>query len=382
MDFPSKTNFYKLYNLSTTHGFLPDFETPKTIRAPYDIYWSICHNLPNLIKDHDIQFVVDHLPIINIDSNTTPEEYKMLYSMLCIIQSAYIWHRGEGCHNKKVPKQIAIPLNFISNHLGNKPLITNASICLYNWQVINPYLPFELNNIKSVFTLTDNKSETHFYHVLIMIEYYGHFILDEIISLIITNPTKQDVFFSLQIISCNLTKFIELLGTMREGCDPIFFNTILRIYLAGWTNEELFPKGMELDGIEKHASYAGGSAAQTSIIHVLDIFFGVQHQNNFLVEMRSYMPKPHRAFLLWLSTSKPGIDFVTDRITAKIYNECLEKLSSFRSYHMGLVHTYIINQSINSGLIIANEGTGGTSNVKLLSILKEFKEETDIAKIR
>ena len=50
-----------------------------------------------------------------------------------------------------------------------------------------------------------------------------------------------------------------------------------------------------------------GSAAQSSLLPLLDIALGVSHQEsksfNFLQEMREYMIKPHREFLKHVEVS-------------------------------------------------------------------------------
>jgi len=385
----TENNIREIFGISKTHGFLSETPTPQSIRKPYDVFFNIATNLSELIKNHQIQNLVDNLPLINIDSTTTHEEHGMLYSMLCLIQAGYIWHNGEGWHNKAVPKQIAIPLNQVSNYFGIPPLLTHLAVDLVNWRKIDPTGPFDLENVTTPITVTADPSESHFYKVMIVIEYYGANILNAIIDLMYG---KISVVDALETIDETLNKFIETIEQMRKGCDPDFFYNTLRIFLTGWTNETLFPEGMTLEGIDTNVKWSGGSAAQSSIIQVLDIFLGVTHQNGFLKEMRNYMPSKHREFLTWLEAQPNCRVFLTDQ-SKDLYNQCIGKLSKFRSIHMGLIHTYILSKAATSKSAIAKEGTGGTELAKsnnaceqpsesgLVVMLKEFRKETDDQKI-
>jgi len=379
-------NIYELFDFSPSHGFLPETPTLTHIRHPYDIYLSIANKLPELVRTHKIKKVIDELPLIEILDDTSCKEYQMLYSMLTIIQSGYIWHLGEGNHYHQIPKQLTIPLHHISTYFGLPPLVTHAALDLYNWRLINPDGKFELENLTSVFMITGDKSESHFYLTMVAIEYEGRIILNAIISLI---TGKNNLTNVLQEISITISKIIEIMNKMRTGCDPTFFFNKLRIFLTGWTNETLFPNGMNLENVESNARLSGGSAAQSSIIQVLDIFLGVTHSHPFLNKMRDYMPIKHRQFLIWLETCPRCPSLIHNDETKNLYNECVTKLSLLRSIHMGFIHTYIFSQSTNSKSAISSEGTGGTflgnanstTDDGLVKMLKEFRTETDGAKI-
>jgi indoleamine 2,3-dioxygenase len=160
--------------------------------------------------------------------------------------------------------------------------------------------------------------------------------------------------------------------------------------------------------LRQYRRYAGGSAAQSSLIAAVDVAFGVEHhrtgekpsfiksvdlpqdrytklpttspaddinkgaetprtpphfkrtnKNNFLIAMRKYMPRPHREFLEDLEEAaniRPYIlqleeNFKNGDITpleAEIidaYNGCLHQLKLFRDKHVQMVTLYIVNQA-------------------------------------
>lgn len=122
--------------------------------------------------------------------------------------------------------------------------------------------------------------------------------------------------------------------------------------------------------------YAGGSAAQSALIHSLDIFLGVEHQPtgegphavlgrhksaaasqehrvNFLKEMRYHLPRNYRAFLSALEglpslrqyvQSLDSRDPVAERVI-NAFNECVHQMKVFRDKHIQIVTLYIIIQS-------------------------------------
>ena len=369
-------DIYNQFDISSKYGFLMEPNVKYSIRKPYDKILEICEKLPYLIKSHEIQNVIDDMEIIIIDDETTDVEYKMLYSMLCLIQSGYIWHNGEGKHNKKVPRQIVIPLHKVSEYLGIQYIITHYAIDCYNWKIIDETKPITLDNVKSIFTITSNKSEIGFCMVAVVIEYYGKNILDEIIRLNILDLNESEILESFIVISNMLTIFNETMDKMYEVCDPDFFYGELRIFLAGWTNKVLFPEGMELEGINYNVAIEGASAGQSAIIHVLDTFFCINHKGNFHNSMRKFMPKKHADFIIWVSQNKVAKDFVLNDGIKNIYNECIDKLGKFRSIHLGFIKQYIIDtkQKAKYKSAISEEGSGGTNNI--IFTLKEFKNET------
>lgn len=330
----------------------------------------IAVNLPTLIVNKQLDSVVESLPLPSkeILENLTKEDHQVLYSSLCMIQSAWInpsvvFTSGYVEQVRtKVPRQIAVPLDFVSSRLGIRPLLTHAAVDLYNWKLKDESQPFSLDNLTTIASITGDPSESWFYLVMVAIEMEGKEIISEAIN--IANATKvEEVKVSLEIIIKKIPILTKILNRMKSNCDRNFFYFTLRKYLDGWTDEKKFPNGMHLEGVGEGIRHAGGSAAQSSLIPVLDILFGVK-KFDFLIENRNYMPKDHRDLLSWLESKEIG------RWRADLETLfCLgaEELAKFRMRHIGLVHYYIVSFSKES------KGTGGSSPAVLL---KEIHEET------
>lgn len=220
----------------------------------------------------------------------------------------------------------------------------------------------------------------------------------------------------------------SLLQRMHEGCDPQVFYHRIRPFLAGSKNmaEAGLPDGVIYEdgtGTEEYKQYSGGSNAQSSIFQFFDIILGVEHRptgekkdvstpssqveappkNNFLLEMRNYMPGPHKRFLEDITRVANIRNYVeTHRDDFELtvaYDSCLAMLRAMRDKHFAIVSRYIIIKSRESRSISRSRspevhrrkkmdltsasnqkdekkdlrGTGGTT---LASFLKQARDET------
>lgn len=196
------------------------------------------------------------------------------------------------------------------------------------------------------------------------------------------NDTRT-VTACLQSFAERLDELGTLLQRMYENCDPHVFYHRIRPFLAGSKNmaDAGLPNGVVFDtgaGNEPYCLYGGGSNAQSSLIQFFDIALGVEHRptgskkpsdsstesesegptprpprHNFIHEMRSYMPGPHRQFLQDVSSVANIREYVeshrSSRSLSVAYDACLAMLRSLRDKHIQLVSRYIIVKSRESG---------------------------------
>lgn len=130
--------------------------------------------------------------------------------------------------------------------------------------------------------------------------------------------------------------------------------------------------------------YVGGSGAQSSMIQFFDTVLGIEHRptgqrsrpetseseakpgatpksrNNFIHDMRQYMPGPHRRFLHAVECVANIRDFVekhqTNTELCVAYDACLAMPKSLRNKHIQIVSRYIIVKSSESRSISRNRG--------------------------
>jgi len=217
---------------------------------------------------------------------------------------------------------------------------------------------------------------------------------------------------------------------MYENCDPHVFYHRIRPFLAGSKNmaDAGLPNGVIFEdgtGYEQYRQYGGGSNAQSSLIQFFDIILGVSHRptgekkpssstsisdsepegqappsrHNFIHEMRSYMPGPHRRFLEHVSNVANIREYVeshkSNRALSIAFDACLAMLRSLRDKHIQMVSRYIIVKSRESrshsrslspmhpvNLASANNGGSknkklrGTGGTALIPFLKQARDET------
>jgi indoleamine 2,3-dioxygenase len=280
--------------------------------------------------------------------------------------------------------------------------------------------------------------ESWFYLITVAIESSGAPCLSQIADAIenINQGQYDKLEKNLKVIQTALVAMNTDLARMSEKCDPYVFYWKIRPYLAGWENmaEAGLPLGLIYEGVDtqtdkshldeaerllgQYRRYAGGSAAQSSLIAALDVAFGVEHhptgekpsfikaadlpsdrytklpatntadevhkgtetprtpppfvrtnRNSFLRAMRNYMPRPHREFLEDLEKAaniRPYIlqlqenhknGNISEQETAILnaYNDCLHQLKLFRDKHIQIVSLFIVNQA-RKGPNIANGG--------------------------
>jgi len=313
-----------------------------------------------------------------------------------------------------IPPSLSIPLMELSRELLLPPILTYSDNVLYNWTLIEPKAPPSCSNIAMDATFSLTPSETHFYLTSARIELRGVEALDLMRSC-------MDEAFIADIVSLRriadylhrLARVIEdmtvLLMAVRDECDPEVFYNQIRPWFRGWepgAREWLF-EGVDEADQRKYARMSGPSAGQSSLIHALDVFLGVDHSPHqrgshdsptFLMKMEMYMPRHHRAFLQHLRsanqthirsliTSGAGHQQVgVHHALGAAYDEAVVALKKFRDGHIRIATLYIVNQArkgtnVNVGIAAGQQtvmeqdvrGTGGTS---LVPFLKEARDNT------
>ena len=333
---------------------------------------------------------------------------------------------------QRLPASISVPLLQISAHLEVLPVATYAAVCLWNFKPLFPNEHVDsLENLATLTTFTGSIDESWFYLVSVAIEARAGPAIPLMLRAIEAarrNDTKT-VTSCLETLAETLDEIGVLLKRMHEGCDPQVFYHRIRPFLAGSKNmaEAGLPNGViyeDKSGDGKYHQYSGGSNAQSSILQFFDIILGVQHRptgekkdgasnmesvhshgpkHGFLLEMREYMPGPHKRFLEDMERVSNIPEYVNshkDNVALTIaFDSCLAMLTALRNVHLNIVTRYVIMKSRESRtrersqspvmrrrkLDIASasnmkegekkelKGTGGTA---LVSFLKQARDET------
>jgi len=273
----------------------------------------------------------------------------------------------------------------VCRHLELPTVATYAGVCLWNWKPIFPEEPIDsLDNLSTLATFTGSLDESWFYLVSVAIEARGGPTISLMLRAIAAARVgdSHTVMECLRLLAERLDELGTLLQCMYENCDPHVFYHRIRPFLAGSKNmtDAGLPNGVIFDtgsSNDRYCQYGGGSNAQSSLIQFFDIILGVEHRptgsqkptdsctesetegptappsrHNFIHDMRSYMPGPHRRFLEHVTSVSNIRDYVeshrSDRALIIAYDACLAMLRSLRDKHIQMVSKYIIVKSRES----------------------------------
>lgn len=358
------------YDISSK-GFLPEepLRSLTECNICYDEWENLMVRLPYLNKNKLVREAVDQLCDFNLTNLSELYHYKRAYSLLSILTNAYVFSNIVDDPIDVIPAKLAVPLCFVSNYIGIVPIMTHASVDLYNWYLENENGDFSLDNLKSTYLYTGTRDEEWFYIVTVKIEQIGGQLIDKLLAIYCDNTNISKY---IKDINGDLIEMCNILGKMIINCNSDAFFNGFRKYLAGSKNNDSLPNGIiyqGIDNIDQYRQYYGGSAAQSSLLHVIDNMLGISHTDNYFAEMVMYMPQKHREFILFVHDNinlyeicnKINLDLDDD------LNTCKKTLQKFRKIHMSFAKKYIVkyinNNNNNSS---PAKGTGGTLLVDFL----------------
>ncbi|KAK7027245.1 hypothetical protein VNI00_015334 [Paramarasmius palmivorus] len=319
-----------------------------------------------------------------------------------------------------IPPPVTIPLLQICAHLQLPPVLTYSDDVLYNWALKTPSSAIvpALDNLRCQTLFTGLRDEEEFYLTSARIELRG------VEALELMRATMDEAFVGDDIAIRRITGFLHrlakvigelksLLLAVRKGCDPeVFYNEIRPWFKGADSDSPNSDRKWIFEGLDQDPSLSepqelsGPSAGQSSLIHALDIFLGVEQYSHsstitgssdpseaekeeaksrkqaFLNRMQLYMPRHHRNFLNHLrSNPRPLRDIVTSSRDSKLldaYNQSVAALKEFRDAHIIIVTLYIIGPARRAKQLERKEeekaelkGTGGTNLVKFLKDVRD-----------
>ncbi|KAF5391581.1 hypothetical protein D9757_002506 [Collybiopsis confluens] len=329
-----------------------------------------------------------------------------------------------------IPRPISIPLLQVAKVLDLPPVITFSDTVLYNWHLKESSAAVRQDLIQSQTLFTGLPDEEAFYLSSARIELRGADALG------IMQSSMDEIFVGDEIAINRLTSYLFelaviindlkiLLLDVRKGCDPEAYYNDVRPWFRGEDSDSYLENGQKrrwiFEGAGEYADLnmlpgdrelSGASAGQSSLIHALDVFLGVNHEQpnklSYMKRMQRYMPHHHRCFLDHLSKNpRPLREFVlsssslssgqsTDGRLKDAYNKAVMALKEFRDAHMVIAALYIIGPARRAAaaqtavgqeqidatqtsdltsptLEVALTGTGGTY---LVQFLKGVRNQT------
>ena len=310
-----------------------------------------------------------------------------------------------------IPRSITLPILHISKELDIPPILTYSDTVLYNWGFKSKpnsrdVIP-KLDNIRSPTTFTRLVDEEEFLLCSARIELRAVEILE------MMRVTMDEIFLGdatavrrvtehLNVITGALSELKLLLLGVKKLCDPDIYYNEVRPWFRGEdssnTKRKWIFEGIDEDpDLRPPTELSGPSAGQSSIIHAIDIFIGVDHQAispdqpSFMSRMQTYMPKNHRMFLSHLKTNpRPLRAFVAERNDETLmtaFNHAVIALKEFRDAHMIIASLFILGPARRAAkrkLEDAEAGDNptprappkGTGGTDLVRFLKDTRDQT------
>ena len=373
------------FEMSNKTGFLP--EKPSQILPDYFGEWeSAVQRLPQLIKENDVRNTVFHLPEKEFCARklVTVEQWQRAYTIVSFLAQAYLSEEKSSSPESgpiSLPKKLADPWRTTAEHIGVPPVATYASVVLYNYTFRNPVEKVSADNLQAALSFTGSSEESWFFMVHVLEEITAATGLEAITRAhkAISSNDIDTLKKCMKSIAETLHRMEGTLTQMYDKCSPNFFYNTLRPFLSFPERGVVYGESSEV----KH--YRSGSGAQDSAIPAFSLFLGIKHEpgseeEKTLNDFKVYMPAKHREFLDTLRQEASVRSYVLTSGNVELirsFYEAVDALASFRSEHIKLVTSYIINVKQSQGEEL-NEGDKGTGGTLFMCFLKNVRDNTKI----
>ncbi|XP_072043592.1 indoleamine 2,3-dioxygenase 2-like isoform X2 [Amphiura filiformis] len=340
------------YHVSRKFGFL--LEDPLTDLPEYFQPWMrLARNMEAMIKNETIREEIHQMPLLDHTRLANHREQRLAQVALSFMMQAYVWVFGEDGVPAVLPKQVAVPLAGVCEHLGMLPFITNMAYGLANWKRKDPTKAPDLENLETIITLNGGNDFSWLLSVYVTMEMDCGPALGAMVDAqqAVKNNDTPKLTEALEIMELSLQNMKKTLSRMYEQCAPEVFYKDIWPYFHGFNSDAFINKGLGgliYEGVSPEPKqFIGASFAQSSTIQSFDAALGVElgTLKTKVEETRGYMPPAHREFIiaLWHGPSiKTYVESGNNKELQQLYNGCLEVLTQFRSCHIQMVVRYLI----------------------------------------
>jgi len=300
----------------------------------------------------------------------------------------------------------------VARILGRPDILTYYSINAFNWRRLDTAGPIALGNISRLNNFLGGQDEEWFSTVHIAIEALAGEGLTAAVAAQRTvahgaeGPSDQELSdwygclaTDLEIVADTVDGMVATLQRMKERCDPYIYYMRVRVFMKGWTADEL-PDGMVYSSVPAHNGedhegpwrrerFYGETGAQSSVVPALDHALGLTMSDDpllpYLEAMRDYMPPKHSDFISRLEHG-PSVRAVVlhaaqrqvgqpvnegAKKLVQAYNRSVNSLTQFRSVHFELAFSFVRKWDERKDEEI--KGTGGTP---FMPYLKKHRQAT------
>ncbi len=377
------------YEVSRERGFLckydpADVEIPAVLEPAFEL----ARTLPERITTGRVRRDIGALEPLSLEALDQISDDAVLRTSLvhyAFLAQAYMW-AGDPAPGR-LPESIAPPLWALAERVGQPPILTYSQYVLDNWSLIDADGPVDLSNIRMVQPFLSGMDEAWFVLIHVAIEAPAGRMLARVPTSIeaAARHDADTLTTELEAMLAVWDVMIAAFDRMPDGCDPYVYFHRVRPWIHGWKDNPALPDGVIYEGVDRTRgeaqSFRGQTGSQSSIVPVMDAFLSVGHSHDplrgYLDELHAYRPPKHRQFIDDVRASsqvRETVKAIQEPKLTAAYNECLERLTKFRTRHLEYAASYIHKQARGSAGNATDVGTGGTPFMKYL---KKHRDEAN-----
>ena len=363
------------FTVSSENGFLPEKEPLSTLPNKYNELQSILDNLSVYLTNVEKDDILEKIQgLTNFDEQIREESDIMviaaLYRGYCFLASGYLLYPSYvsfvktgnyGLGRDRLPIQIAQPLLYLADKLDVYPWLEYSyGYSLGNYVRKDPSKGLDVENLGMACHFSGTVDETGFIMDHVDINQHSPRLIGACDSLLETGSVS-----SLDEVVSVLRDMNRSRRKMWEASRCSHYNDF-RIYIMGIKgNTTIFPNGVIYEPEVEPRYYRGQSGSQDTIIPFLDSMFRVcdhypkNELTSYLMDMRSYRPRPFRELVSWTDTNCAGLiqrlleNDVDGQICSLLY-QVYRQIYEFRNGHWQFVQKYIM---ANTAYPMATGGT-------------------------
>ena len=372
------------FGLSEEFGYLPHYDPAQSLSPGNEEWDHFALDIPKLLMGSDFRKRVKELKPFDISALKGAPDIQRAMMILSYIGQSYQWSDNEPAHT--LPKNLALPWYEVGRLVGRPPILSYQSYANDNWRRLDPTGPVECGNIALLQCFLGGQDEEWFILIHIDIEKKAGKALKAIedAQAAVVKDDADALEDALENLRASLSAMYQVLCRMPDKCDPYVYFHRVRPYIFGWRNNPSLPNGVIYEGVDEYngvgQTFRGETGAQSAIIPAMDGVLGIEHENDvlreYLMEMRTYMPPKHVAFIEAVERGpsvREMVKKVNRRTLTSLFNTCVEIVGDFRAKHLEYAGTYIHAQAQATPGNPSAVGTGGTP---FMVYLRKHRDET------
>ncbi len=372
------------FGLSEEFGYLPHYDPAQSLSPGNEEWDEFALDIPKLLMGSDFRKRVKELKPFDISALKGEPDVQRAMMILSYIGQSYQWSDNEPAHT--LPKNLALPWYQVGKLVGRPPILSYQSYANDNWRRLDAKGPVECGNIALLQCFLGGQDEEWFILIHIDIEKKAGKALKAIedAQAAVVKDDADALEEALENLRASLAAMYQVLCRMPEKCDPYIYFHRVRPYIFGWRNNPSLPNGVVYEGVDEYKgigqTFRGETGAQSAIIPAMDGVLGIDHENDvlreYLMEMRTYMPPKHVAFIEAVERGpsvREMVKKVNRRTLTSLFNTCVEIVGDFRAKHLEYAGTYIHAQAQATPGNPSAVGTGGTP---FMVYLRKHRDET------